>query len=199
MATILLVPMSRPTTSDLSGRLATLNVLIQFHSGTFICAGFGKTHRQSVGVAQVNKANRLLKFLQRCLRSQIALNAPVNLLTTQDQLHAVIQINRPGAALVEFYGHHLPPNAVKPAPQLLPAPEHFLAASLRAAQPGEPLHGLAAADLEHLAPVAEQSGFVPARHRPVLNHRYMQRIRPLPADLGTHDPRQWPDALHVSV
>src|SRR5699024_2896102 len=187
IATILLVPISSPTTSDLSGRLAMTRLLSR---GIFVVVfdHIDPAHGQAVGVAHVDHPDRSLEVEKRRLRADVALQTQVDMLPAEHQYQAVVEPQPPGATFVDRQLGDIAPDLPQLAAKGLPALEHLVGARLRPAQARQPLHAFAATDSEDFAALAQQTVVIPARDRAMLDNVDQQSVGPPAADFRARDP-----------
>src|SRR6056297_126318 len=201
IATILLVPMSRPTTSDLSGFLAMIQLrscllilsgfLVLPFTGTARLSGFMRPARQcqAVRVTQVDAVDPF-ETAQIRTHAQEAPQPPRYLFPTEQQSKPAAQFNPPCAARVELDAAYFQPLRRQTGAHLLPAFENFQLAPLGTVQPGQTLHAAGAGDLEQLTAATDQGVILPARDRLLLAHGNLQRVGPVPRNRGPLDPGQ---------
>src|SRR6056297_985926 len=201
IATILLVPMSRPTTSDLSGFLAMIRLRscllglpgwpVRRLAGTGQLPDVHRAacHRQSVRVAQIDAVDPL-QAAQIGTNPEKTFQARRDLFPPEQQGQPAAQFDAPRPARVEFDASYLQALRGQAGAHLLPAFEHFQLASLGTVQACQTLHAAGAGDFEQLAAAADQGVFGPARNRLLLAHRDLQSIGPVPRNRSLCDPGQ---------
>src|SRR6056297_1664921 len=201
IATILLVPMSRPTTSDLSGFLAMIRLrscllvlpgfLVLPIAGTGQLSNFHRAARQcqAVRVTQIDAVDPV-KLAQVGTHAQKPFQPSRYLFPAEQQFQPAGQLKPPCAARIDRDAAYFQALRRQAGAHLLPAREDFQLMPLGSVESSQALHAAGARDLEQLAIAADQSVILPARDGLLLAHRNLQRVGPVARNRGPLHPGQ---------